>query len=118
MIKKESEPSSATEIKEKKESTSKINLDEAKEWYWDYDKNCWKECDPNEEYEWEYIESDEEKELEKKASTNDLHTTVKLSEKAKSLQNVNETTKDNKTSADSTKKDKKTELHKEACSEG
>ena len=21
-------------------------LDEAKEWYWDYDNNCWKECDP------------------------------------------------------------------------
>ena len=103
------------ECDETEENKTKSGLDEAKEWYWDYENNCWKECDPNEEYEWEYIESDEEKELEKKASTNDLHTTVKLSEKAKSLQNVNETAKDNKTSADSMKKEKKTELHKEAC---
>ena len=51
----------------------------------------------NEEYEWEYIESDEEKELEKKASTN-------------------EASQDVKNSTDSMmKKDKKTELHKEAC---
>jgi hypothetical protein len=31
-----------------------------KEWYWDYDDNCWKECDPDEDYEWEYIESDDD----------------------------------------------------------
>ena len=31
-----------------------------KEWYWDYEDNCWKECDPDEDYEWEYIESDDD----------------------------------------------------------
>ena len=41
----------ATESK-KKDSKKNENategkaLDEAKEWYWDYDNNCWKECDP------------------------------------------------------------------------
>ena len=100
---------------EDEQNASKSGLDEAKEWYWDYEKNCWKECDPNDEYEWEYIESDEEKELEKKVSTNDIHTTVKLPEKAKSLQNLNEASQDVKNSTDSMmKKDKKTELHKEA----
>jgi hypothetical protein len=37
-----------------------------KEWYWDYDDNCWKECDPDEYYEWEYIESDDENEVKNK----------------------------------------------------
>ena len=40
----------ATETKKKdskkSEETSGGKLDEAKEWYWDYDNNCWKECDP------------------------------------------------------------------------
>ena len=45
------------DVKENKASNS--GLDEAKEWYWDYDNNCWKECDPNEEYEWEYIDDED-----------------------------------------------------------
>ena len=34
-----------TKKKDSKKSEDKA-LDEAKEWYWDYDNNCWKECDP------------------------------------------------------------------------
>ena len=50
--------------KQEKPSTSKANSSkqgEAGDWYWDYEENCWRVCDPDEEYEWEYIESDEEK---------------------------------------------------------
>ena len=41
----------ATEAKKKdskknEDTTEGKALDEAKEWYWDYDNNCWKECDP------------------------------------------------------------------------
>ena len=41
----------ATETKKKdskksEETSGGKALDEAKEWYWDYDNNCWKECDP------------------------------------------------------------------------
>ena len=74
VAKKENEKEKEKAVQEtKKHSETKDKaLDEAKEWYWDYDNECWKECDPNEEYEWEYIESDEEnkdaKEEENKAS--------------------------------------------------
>ena len=37
--------------------------EEAKEYYWDYEENCWRECDDDEEYEWEYIDSEEEDKL-------------------------------------------------------
>ena len=39
--------------------------EEAKEWYWDYEASCWKECEADEEYEWEYLDSEDEKEIEK-----------------------------------------------------
>ena len=32
--------------KKNESATEGKALDEAKEWYWDYDNNCWKECDP------------------------------------------------------------------------
>ena len=46
--------------------------EEAKEFYWDYEENCWKECDSDEEYEWEYIDSEEEKALEEVADKQKL----------------------------------------------
>ena len=54
---------------------------EAKEWYWDYDEECWKECDPDEEYEWEYID-DEDNEKDK-SNCLDIQATVKLADNAK-----------------------------------
>ena len=54
---------------------------EAKEWYWDYDEGIWKECDPDEEYEWEYI--DDEDNEENKTNCLDIQATVKLAESNK-----------------------------------
>ena len=62
----EKEKEKAVQDTKKHSETKDKALDEAKEWYWDYDNECWKECDPNEEYEWEYIESDEENKDAKK----------------------------------------------------
>ena len=86
---------------------------EAKEWYWDYDENCWKECDPDEEYEWEYIDDDDNNEQQKNTSQ-DIQATVKLSDKSRSQQNVSEQSKDLRVPADSgTKRDRKTDLPKD-----
>ena len=94
------------EEKQKKNST---DVNEAREWYWDYDQNCWKECDPDEEYEWEYIEDEEE---DKNKSTNDeIQATVKLNDKSKSQQNTLEASKDEA----GAKKDKKSDLPKDEC---
>ena len=85
---------------------------EAKEWYWDYDENCWKECDPDEEYEWEYIDDDDNN--EQKNSSQDIQATVKLSDKSRSQQNVSEQSKDLRAPADSgTKRDRKTDQPKD-----
>ena len=59
----------AKKIEEKKEEKKKDGAKEAKEWYWDYDNECWKECDPDEEYEWEYIEDDENAKVEEAKTT-------------------------------------------------
>ena len=50
-------PSTVTKPKES------VVDEEAKDWYWDYDEQCWKECDPQDEYEWEYMDSEEENKL-------------------------------------------------------
>ena len=82
-------------------------LKEAKEWYWDYDENCWKECDPDEEYEWEYIDDDDNDE-NKNAASQEIQATVKLSEKSRSQQNISETSKELRNSTDSvTKRERK-----------
>ena len=59
----------AKKVEEKKEEKKKDGTKEAKEWYWDYDNECWKECDPDEEYEWEYIEDDENAKVEEAKNT-------------------------------------------------
>ena len=85
---------------------------EAKEWYWDYDENCWKECDPDEEYEWEYIDDDDNN--EQKNSSQDIQATVKLSDKSRSQQNVSEQSKDLRAPSDSgTKRDRKADQPKD-----
>ena len=85
---------------------------EAKEWYWDYDENCWKECDPDEEYEWEYIDDDDNN--EEKNNSQDIQATVKLSDKSRSQQNLSEQSKDPRAPTDSaTKKDRKSDLPKD-----
>ena len=83
-------------------------LKEAKEWYWDYEESCWKECDPDEEYEWEYID-DDDNEQEKIAEGEEiLQATVKLGEKSRSQQNISDTAKELRNSADSvSKRDRK-----------
>ena len=55
-------------------------LEEAKEWYWDYDDCCWKECEPDEEYEWEYLDSDDDdqKEADKAAEEAGQHQSITL----------------------------------------
>ena len=108
---KTEESTTRKESKEKKSSDSK-GANEAKEWYWDYDEECWKECDPDEEYEWEYI--DDEDEDKNKSTNEEIQATVKLSDKSKSQQNTLESSKDVKNSADSvTKKDRKADLPKD-----
>ena len=68
------------EVQEKKKEDKSENA--AREWYWDYDKNCWQECDPDEEYEWEYIDDDDND--NKNNSTNqEIQATVKLTDKSK-----------------------------------
>ena len=85
--------------------------EEAKEWYWDYEENCWKECDPEEEYEWEYIESDEEKEKEPVQ-----HEVIVLPRKTNSVQNEESIISKNVCSTPGTEKDnsKLPDLQKDA----
>ena len=85
-------------------------MNEAREWYWDYDQECWKECDPDEEYEWEYIE-DEEEDKNKATNETEIQATVKLNDKSKSQQNTLEASKDEA----GAKKDKKSDLPKDEC---
>ena len=86
-------------------------MNEAREWYWDYDQECWKECDPDEEYEWEYIE-DEEEDKNKATNETEIQATVKLNDKSKSQQNTLEASKDE---VGTGKKDKKSDLPKDEC---
>ena len=101
------EPNTKTSEDEKQKKNSGVN--EAREWYWDYDQECWKECDPDEEYEWEYIEDEEE---DKNKTTNEeIQATVKLNDKSKSQQNTLEASKDEA----GARKDKKSDLPKDEC---
>ena len=45
--KKEEKKKEGKKKEEQMEDTGEA-LDEAKEWYWDYENCCWKECDPGE----------------------------------------------------------------------
>jgi hypothetical protein len=87
-----------------KPTSSNNNNGGEKEWYWDYEENCWKECDPDEDYEWEYIESDDEnndgnKNKHQQTTTNatatatfETDTTATLNKRSGSLQSLKEET--------------------------
>jgi hypothetical protein len=55
--------------------------DEAKDWYWDYEECVWKECDPKDEYEWEYMDSEEEKKVEEIVETKKVEESTKKTTK-------------------------------------
>ena len=71
-VEKETEVNVTVKMPEKPTGTKPGCPQEAKEFYWDYEESCWKECDPDEEYEWEYIDSEEEKALEEVADKQKL----------------------------------------------
>lgn len=68
--------------------------EEAKDWYWDYEECVWKECDPKDEYEWEYMDSEEEKKVEE------------IVENKKAEESTKKTTKDAKTGKHKKSRDK------------
>ena len=108
-VPQEKEEPVTKEPEQGKQKKNSGGVNEAREWYWDYDQECWKECDPDEEYEWEYIEDEEEE--KNKASNEEIQATVKLSDKSKSQQNTLEASKDEA----GAKKDKKSDLPKDEC---
>ena len=106
-VPQEKEEHVTKEPEQGKQKKNSGGVNEAREWYWDYDQECWRECDPGEEYEWEYIEDEEED--KNKATNEEIQATVKLNDKSKSQQNTLEASKDEA----GAKKDKKSDLPKD-----
>ena len=106
-VPQEKEEHVTKEPEQGKQKKNSGGVNEAREWYWDYDQECWRECDPDEEYEWEYIEDEEED--KNKATNEEIQATVKLNDKSKSQQNTLEASKDEA----GAKKDKKSDLPKD-----